>query len=70
MIEENNEKTNFYTGLPSWDVFRYVFTFLSPHVKVSTSVLTLEDEFVLVLMRLRLELLLEDLSSRFNVPTL
>ena len=66
MIKENDERTNFYTGLPSWSVFQEIFNFLSPHVAPSRS-LPLEDELVMVLMRLRLRLLLEDLSSRFGV---
>ncbi len=67
MIEDNDEKTNFYTGLPSWAVFQHTLSFLSPHTKLSTNSLTLSDEFVFVLMRLKLGLLLEDLSTRFNV---
>ena len=66
MIKENDERTSFYTGLPSWNVFREIFDFLSPHVTPSHS-LPLEDEFVMILMRLRLGLLLEDLSARFGV---
>ena len=66
MIKENDEKTNFYTGLPSWSVFQKIFNFLSPHFAPSRS-LPLEDELIMVLMRLRLGLLLEDLSARFGV---
>ena len=56
MIKENDERTNFYTGLPSWSIFQEIFNFLSPHVAPSCS-LPLEDELVMVLMRLRLGLL-------------
>ena len=56
-----DERTSFYTGLPSWNVFREIFDFLSPHV--TSHPLPLEDEFVVILVRLRLGLLLEDLSA-------
>ena len=68
MIKENNERTSFYTGLSSWSVFVHVFLFLSPYVVPAVS-LTLEDEFFLVLMRLRLGLLMEDLAAHFAVTT-
>ena len=29
-IEANDEKTKFYTGLPSWSVFLHLFLFLAP----------------------------------------
>ena len=58
MIKENDDRTSFYTGLPSWNVFQEIFNFLSPHVAPSRS-LPLEDELVMILMRLRLGLLLE-----------
>ena len=28
MIKENDERTSFYTGLPSWNVFQEIFDFL------------------------------------------
>ena len=64
MIKENDERTSFYTGLPSWKI--YQVDFLSPHVATSHS-LPLEDGLVMVLICLRLGLLLEDLLARFGV---
>ena len=49
MIKENDPRTSFYTGLPSWSVFVHVFLFLSPYV-IPAVLLSLEDEFCLVLM--------------------
>ena len=69
-IEGNDDKTKFYTGLPSWAVFMHVYLLLEAHIsrkKVYQRGLTLKDEFLLVLMRLRLNLLLEDLAYRFNI---
>ena len=68
MIKDNDERTSFYTGLPSWSVFVHVFLFLLPYVTPAV-LLSLEDEFCLVLMRLRLGLLMEDLATRFAATT-
>ena len=70
LIEGNDKKTEFYTGLPSWEVFLKVYKLLIAHAplqKWQRSHLTLKDELVIVLMRLRLNLMLEDLAYRFNV---
>ena len=69
MIKENDEHTSFYTGIVHHGViFLHVFLFLSPYVTPAV-LLSLEDEFCLVLMRLRLGLLMEDLATRFAVTT-
>ena len=65
-IQGSDKWTKFYTGLPSWGVFLHVYLFLSPYVK-PVAPLTLEDEFLLVLVRLRLGSLLDDLAMRFGI---
>ena len=67
MIEGNNKVTKFYTGLPTWAVFLHVFMFLSPFAMDVCSVLSLENQMLLALTRLRLNLLYEDLAVRFGV---
>ena len=67
-IEANDEKTKFYTGLPSWGVFLHLFLFLAPPPS-PFSKLSLENELFLVLIRLRLGLLLEDIATRFRIHT-
>ena len=67
MIEGNNKVTKFYTGLPTWAVFLHVFMFLSPFATDVCSVLSLENQMLLALTRLRLNLLYEDLAVRFGV---
>ena len=51
MLEGNDLITKFYTGLPSWSMFVYVFTFVSrdlnPH---GNHALCLEDQFFLALL--------------------
>ena len=67
-IEENDDATKFYTGLPAWRVFLHLYHFLSPYiVSSSTTALSPENGLLLVLVRLRLALLMEDLASLFNV---
>ena len=70
LIEDNDAATKFYTGLPSWDMYMLVFNFVAsyiPRVRKSRSKLTLQDELLMVLMRLRLNLLITDLSYRFEI---
>ena len=67
--DEDESKIKFYTGLPSWDVFDHVLSLLLPHIskKWSMSKLSPDDELLLVLMRLRLNLMIEDLAYRFSI---
>lgn len=68
MLEGDDTKTKFYTGLPTWSMFVYVFTFVSRDTPSrGNQALSLEDQFLLVLVKLRLNLLLEDLAQRFQV---
>ena len=68
MIEGSDKKTRFYTGLPSYPVFVHLYLFLTPSLtSCKLSKLSLEDELFLVLVRLRLNLLLDDLAIRFKV---
>ena len=66
-IQGNDQKTKFYTGLPTWGVFLHIFCFISPCVSPSSK-LCLEDEMLLVLVRLRLGLFMQDIANRFKIP--
>ena len=66
MIEGNDTATKFYTGLPNWSVFLHLFMFLSPFVVPSCS-LSYHDEMLLVLVKLRLNLLTVDLAYRCGI---
>ena len=61
IIEGADYLTKFYTGLPAWVVFLHLFMFLSPFLPQPRA-LSPMDEFLLTLMRLRLNLMLEDLA--------
>ena len=70
IVEGNDEATKFYTGLPSWKVFQHLVAFLTvccPKLKLSQAKLSPADGILLTLMRLRLNLRIEDLSYRFGI---
>ena len=54
-------KVRFYTGLPSREVLMKTFSFLSPHVNRHSLPLSKFQEFVLVLIKLRLAIPHQDL---------
>ena len=69
-LKGNDEGTKFYTGLPSWGVFQHLVSFLStcyPNLNSTQAKLSPADGLLLTLMRLRLNLRVEDLAYRFNV---
>src|SRR4029434_1141467 len=59
--------TRFYTGLPSFDTLNTVFNFVEAHVSRRTKTLTPFQEFVMVRMKLRLNVPQQDLAYRFDV---
>ena len=69
---KSDAKVRFYTGLPSYEVLMVVFEHVSPHISRNTQTLDQFQEFVLVLMKLRLNVPLQDLAYRFMVslPTI
>ena len=66
-----DDKVRFYTGLPSFEILMVAFEHVSPHVTRKTQSLSRFQEFVMVLMKLRLNVPLQDLAYRFmvSVPT-
>ncbi|XP_069129552.1 uncharacterized protein [Argopecten irradians] len=80
-ICSDDQKLLFYTGIPSKDMFEAVFDEIKEDATSRTTrkggkcsgtsgrprSLRLIDEFLIVLMRLRLGLLLEDLAARFCI---
>ena len=64
VTKDNDTVTKFYTGLPSWDMYMLIFNFAVPLVYIprsrkSRSKLILQDKLLMVLMRLRLNLLIQ-----------
>jgi hypothetical protein len=69
----NNEKTKFYTGLNSWNIFFAVFELYLPGMESITSYnakkckLTFQEQLLLTLMRLRLNLKMQYLAYQFDI---
>ena len=55
-IEDSDVRTKFYTSLPTYMIFTILFDLLSPLMKKSIK-LSLKDELLLCLMKLRLNLM-------------
>ena len=64
---DTDDKVRFYTGLPSMEVLMVVFEHVSSHVTRQTQSLNRFQEFIIVLMKLRLNVPLQDLAYRFVV---
>ena len=62
---DSDAKVRFYTGLPSYEVLMVVFEHVSSHVSRQTQNLSRFQEFVMVLIKLRLNVPLQDLAYRF-----
>ena len=73
VIRSNNDKTKFYTGLNTWNIFMAVFELCQSGTESISSYnaskckVTFEEQLLLTLMRLRLNLTTQDLAYRFNV---
>ena len=70
-FRNSDDKVLFYTGLPSYEILNFVFELVSPSVSRRSQSLSPFQEFVMVLIKLRLDVPLQDLAYRFNisVPT-
>lgn len=64
---KSEAKVRFYTGLSGLDVLKQVLDFVAPYVTRRTKNLTQFQELVLVLMKLRLNVPLQDLAYRFEI---
>lgn len=60
-----DERVRFYTGLPSYEVLMVVFEHVAPHVSRRSLNLDRFQEFIMVLMKLRLNVPFQDLAYRF-----
>ena len=71
-IRDGDKRTKFYTGLTTFYIFQTVFDFVVPLLQMLQKIpgkLLLMDEFLMVMMKLRLGLLKEDLEYRFGVSS-
>ena len=58
---------NFYTGLKNAKVFLWVVKRVEKHVTIIHKKLSLPDHVLIVLMKIKLALLHQDIGYRFNV---
>ena len=67
-FENDEDKVHFYTGLPNFVTLLTIFNLLEPFITVTArSSLDKFQQFLVFLMRLRLNLTCEDLGYRFGV---
>ena len=63
----DNEKVRFYTGLPAYDVLQTFLQYVSKFVVRKSPTLSQFQEFVLTLMKLKLNMPMQDLAYRFGI---
>ena len=69
-MQNDDKRTHFYTGLPSYNTFAVLLSLLIPVVSKMGNVgfgLSVTDELVLVLIKLSCAVTNEDLGYRFDV---
>ena len=67
-LQMDDTKVKFYTSLPSFCILKIIFEFISPYIKEHhRSSLSNFQQFLMVLMKLRLNLYDQDLAYRFGV---
>ena len=66
-FRNDDKKVQFYTGLPSFDILNIVFHRIVPFVNRKSQLLTPFQEFIMTIMKLKLNMPFEDLAYRFNV---
>lgn len=64
---DTDEKVRFYTGLPSIEVLMKTFEHVAPSVNRKSLTLDKFQEFVIDLMKLRLNVPFQDLAYRFSI---
>ena len=72
-FKNSADKTRFYTGLPDYVVLLAVYNLVESHVPITAkNVLSKWQQFILVFLKLRLHLPVQDLAYRFGVshPTI
>lgn len=67
LILENDRKTCFYTGLPTYKVFRTLFDLLHPYHSFLQCSVSNIDHFFATLVYLRLHTPMEDLATRLQI---
>lgn len=65
--ENDPDKVAFYTGLPNLEVLKLVFNLIEGHMISSNKCLSKETEYLLCLVKLRMNYLFKDMAYHLNV---
>lgn len=63
----SHDKVRFYTGLPSYQILVATLNHVAPYVSRRTQTLDPFQEFIIVLMKLRLNVPFQDLAYRLGI---
>uniref|UniRef100_A0A8C4QWV8 Zgc:113019 n=1 Tax=Eptatretus burgeri TaxID=7764 RepID=A0A8C4QWV8_EPTBU len=67
-FEQDKDKVKFYTGLPSYVTLMMIFSLIEPFIPISNKIsMTAFQKYVLVLMKLKMNLHFQDLAYRFRL---
>ena len=66
-LQSNAADVKFYTGLPNSEVVKLVFDFVQPYTNSDGLKLSAFQQFMLVMLKLRLNSPLSDIAHRFGV---
>ncbi len=67
-FKDNDKKVVFYTGLSTWSLLMTLFMYVKPYLSVGgNSTLSPFQQLIVTLIRLRLNLQIQDIGYRFNV---
>ena len=67
-FEDDDKKVVFYTGLSTWSILMTLFTYIKPFLHVGgNATLSPFQQLLVTLIRLRLNLQIQDIAFRFNV---
>ena len=64
---EDPEKVPFYTGLPNLEVLTLVFSLVSDYMNSNSKTLSKEEEFLICIVKLRMNYLFKDIAYHLNV---
>lgn len=64
---EDPDKVSFYTGLPNFNVLKLVFNLVEDYMVSSSKILSKEEEFMICIVKLRMNYLFKDIAYHLNV---
>ncbi|KAK3607179.1 hypothetical protein CHS0354_007094 [Potamilus streckersoni] len=65
--EKNMDKVGCYTDMPKFEVLKLVYNFIEGHMNSNINGLSGENEFLLCMLKLRMNYLFKDMSHQLNV---